>query len=237
MTMRVLLNENEINKERNELLRKGVSSVDNPFRRLLRKVGLVRGMAVGDMSKSWDVSSTVGFLEGHVKPNEPILDIGCYASELIVALHKLGFSNLSGADLNPHVREMPYSGEIRYEVCDFMHTRFADSSFRAITSISVIEHGFDATSLLHELSRLLMPGGYFIASFDYWSEKIDTTGMKYFGMDWMIFSKKDVCEFVVNAASYGLYPVGDMMFDGESRVIECGGVNYTFAWLVLQKRV
>lgn len=237
MTLRVLLNQNEISNERKKLVRKGVSSVDNSIRRFLRKFGLVQGMAVGDISKSWDVSSTVCFLEGYVKLNEPILDIGCYASELILALYKLGYTNLSGADLNPHVREMPYSGEIRYEVCDFMHTHFADSSFRAITSISVIEHGFDATSLLKELSRILMPGGYFIASFDYWPEKIDTTGMKYFGLDWMIFSKDDVCDFVAKAASYGLFPVGDMMFDGESRVIECGGINYTFAWLVLQKKV
>lgn len=237
MTLRVLLNQDEINKERKKLLSKGVSLVDNTIRHFFRKVGLVRGMAIGDISKSWDVSSTVEFLENHVKPNEPILDIGCYASELIVALYKLGYTNLSGADLNPLVRKMPYSGEIRYEVCDFMHTHFAGASFRAITSISVIEHGFDAPSLLQELSRLLMPGGYFIASFDYWPEKIDTTGIRYYGMDWMIFSKNEVCEFIDKAASYGLFPAGDMMFDGESRVIKCGGINYTFAWLVLQKRV
>ena len=105
----------------------------------------------------------------------------------------------------------------------------------AITSVSVIEHGFDEQSLLKEMSRLLVPGGYFIASFDYWPEKIDTSEIKYFGMDWKIFSKEEVTNFITEAANYGLFPVGEMMPDSKKKPIECGGKRYTFAWLVLTK--
>ena len=192
---------------------------------------------MGDMVKSWDVLSTLNFLEGHVKKNDPILDIGCYASEVIVALHQLGFSNLTGADLDPNLQKMPYQDSIRYEITNFMHTKFESASFQAITSISVIEHGFDGQALLKEMSRLLRPGGYFVASFDYWPEKIDTTGTKFFGMDWKIFSKDEVASFVSEAAAYGLVPVGEMRYNGKDKPIDCAGKQYTFGWLVLKKTI
>lgn len=238
MTMEVLQDKLQISKARQELDKKGASHVDPPDSRLqslMRKLGLVKGVKMGDVVKSWDVLATVSFLENHVKKNEPILDIGCYASEILASLHKVGYSNLTGADLNPNLNAMPYQNAIRYEVTNFMHTKFEDASFRAITSISVIEHDFNAQALLKEMSRLLQPGGYFIASFDYWPEKIDTTGTQFFGMDWKIFSKDEVANFVNEAATYGLSPVGEMNYDGKDKPIDCAGKQYTFGWLALTK--
>lgn len=237
MTMEVLQDKSQINKARQELVNKGVSFVESPLWSLMRRLGLVRGVAIGYRLKSWDVLSTINFLESHVLRNEPILDIGCYASEVIVALHKLGYSNLTGADLNVKVRKMPHQDTIRYEIIDFMHTAFEDASFQAITSISVIEHGFDGQSLLKEMSRLLRPSGYFIASFDYWPKKIDTTGINFFEMDWKIFSKDEVADFIAEAAGYDLFPVGEMMYGVKNKPIDFGGQQYTFAWLVLKKSV
>jgi len=238
MTLEVLRDKLQINNARQELEKKGASHIDPPdsrLRSIMRKLGLVSGVVMGDMVKSWDLLATVNFLEGYVKKNEPILDIGCYASEILASLHKLGFSNLTGADLNPNLQKMPYQDSIRYEVTNFMYTKFEDASFKAITSISVIEHDFDGKSLLKEVARLLRPGGYFIASFDYWPEKIDTTGTKFFGMDWRIFSKDEVVNFVNEAAAYGLFPVGEMNYGGKDKPIDCAGKQYTFGWLVLTK--
>ena len=236
MSMEVLKNKIQITSSRQMLIRKGVSSTGSKFRSLLQRTGLINGLVLGDQVKSWDVLETLNFIEQHVQKNEPILDIGCYASEIIIALHKAGYAALTGADLNPDLKKMPYQDSIHYENTNFMHTPFADASFKAITSISVIEHGFDAQALLKEMSRLLQPGGYFLASFDYWPEKIDTTGIKYFGMDWLIFSKQDVANFVSKAAEHGLTPVGDLHYEGQDTPIECGGKKYTFGWLVLKKK-
>lgn len=235
MTMEVLQDKLQISKARQELVNKGVSLVESPLRSLMRKFRLVHGVATGHRVKSWDVLCTENFLESHVQRNEPILDIGCYASEVIVALHKLGYSNLTGVDLNADLRKMPHQDSIRYEISDFMHTKFENASFQAITSISVIEHGFDGQSLLKEMSRLLKPSGYFIASFDYWPEKIDTTGINYFGMDWKIISKDEIVNFITEAAGYDLFPVGEMMYGSKDKPIYCGGKQYTFAWLVLTR--
>jgi SAM-dependent methyltransferase len=237
MTMEVLQDKRQIADARRELLNMGASFVDSRLLSLLRHVGILHGVPVGDRVKSWDVLSTLKYIEHNIKKNEPILDIGCYASEVLVSLHKLGYSNLAGVDLNSNLRRMPYQDSIRYEVADFLHTKFEDSSFRAITSISVIEHGFQGQALLKEMSRLLKPGGIFIASFDYWPEKIDTSDTKFFGMDWLIFSEEDVAGFVSQAADFGLVPAGEIRYGAKERAIRCGGQQYTFAWLVFQKPI
>jgi len=236
MSLEVLKERIQIKNARQELINKAASAVDSPLRALLRRFGVVKGVAVGDRVKSWDALATVNFIEQEVAKDDPILDIGCYASEVIVALHKVGYSHLVGIDLNPNLQEMPHRDSIRYEISDFMHTNFADASFHAITSISVIEHGFDGPALLKEISRLLKPSGYFIASFDYWPEKIDTSRIKIFGMDWKIFSKDEIVNFINEASGYGLFPVGEMEYGAKDKVMDCAGKQYTFAWMVLEKR-
>jgi len=236
MTMEVLQDKLQIKKARKELINKGVSFIDSSLQAFLRKLRILRKIEIGDMVKSWDVLATINFLNDAVSKEEPILDIGCYASELIIALNKLGYTNLTGADLNQNIHCMPYQESIKYVINDFMRTKFQDASFRAITSISVIEHGFDGQKLLKETSRLLMTNGYFIASFDYWPKKIDTSNIKHFGMEWKIFSKDEVVDFITEAASYGLFPVGELKYDGKHETIFCATKHYTFAWLVLKKK-
>jgi SAM-dependent methyltransferase len=238
MTLEVLQEKVQIALARQELDTKGASYIDRPdskMKSLMRRMGIVRDVIMGDAIKSWDVNATIKFIESHVGKNEPILDIGCYSSEVLASLHKLGFTNLAGADLNPNLNRMPYRDAIRYEVTNFMHTKFEENSFRVITSISVIEHDFNSQALLKEMSRLLKPGGYFISSFDYWPEKIDTTGTQFFGMDWRIFSENEIRDFVEEAATYGLYPTGTLNYSGKEKPIECAGKMYTFGWLVLRK--
>jgi len=235
MTMRVLQSKVEIEQARKELDRLGASTLDSSFVHLMRRFRLIRSVPIGDQVKSWDVLETLTFLDEHISKDSAVLDIGCYASEVPVALHKMGYTNIAGADLNPNLQKMPNSDAINYVVTDFMNTEFEDASFDAITSISVIEHGFDGDALLNEVSRLLKAGGYFIASFDYWPDKIDTSGIKYFEMDWRIFSKSEVIDFVSAAEGYGFSPHGEMIFDAEDRPIDCSNKQYTFGWLVLKK--
>ncbi|MHC4739102.1 MAG: class I SAM-dependent methyltransferase [Planctomycetota bacterium] len=237
MTMEVLQNRLQISQSRNELTDRGISFIDSPIKALVRKTGFLPGIAVGDWLKSWDVLTTIDFLEHHVQKNEPILDIGCYASEVIVVLYRLGYSSLTGIDLNLDLRKMPYQKTLHYEIADFMNTKFVDSSFQAITSISVIEHGFNGPSLLKEMSRLLKPDGYFIASFDYWPEKIDTTGQNFFGMDWRIFSEDEISDFINEAAAYNLFPVDMVNYTSRDKVIDYWENQYTFAWLALEKKI
>jgi SAM-dependent methyltransferase len=233
--MKVLKRKTQIAQARRELVAIGASAIDTVARRRLRRLKLVRRVAVGDVVKSWDVLETIRFLQRNVPSVEPILDIGAFASEVVVALHQLGYGNLTGVDLNPRLKRMPYARAIRYDTHDFMHTPYADGSFAAITSISVIEHGYDGDALFREMSRLLKPGGFFIASFDYWPEKIDTVGVDFFGMSWTIFSRADVDRMIGTARANGLEPVDVCDFDGDEKPIQCAGKDYTFGWIAFRK--
>src|SRR2546423_3782575 len=199
MSLAILQSLTEVDQARAELERRNLSCLQ-ARRGWLRSLLRPRTIEVGDRLKSWDVLRTVRFLEANIARDDAVLDIGAYASEILCILKKLGYTRLSGVDFNRDLVRMPYAESIRYEVADFMHTRFPDESFAAVTAISVIEHGFNSEALLNEVTRLLRPGGYFIASFDYWREKIDTSTTPIFGLDWRIFSRAEVDEFIASAA-------------------------------------
>ncbi len=230
----VLKHRDAIEIARDELQSRGSNVLDPNIQREFAAHGYVP--RVGDKLKSWDVLKTLNFLEQHIERSSPVLDIGTFCSEIPCSLHRMKFENLAGIDLNPEVKRMPYCERINYTVGDFFHTPFPDASFSAITAISVIEHGFKSELLLEELSRLLSPGGFFIASVDYWKEKISTDGLTWFDMDWRIFSKEEMLAFFDQAARYGLYPIGSMDFETGEKAISWNDREYTFAWFVLQKK-
>jgi SAM-dependent methyltransferase len=235
MCVEVLKSKTDIKLARRELKQRKLSFTNPWWKRIARKASVPATIEVGDQVKSWDVLKTVHFIEKNGLRSASILDMGAFASELPCILHKLKYSNLAGVDLNPNIRKMPYASSVRYEVSDFMNTPFANESFDIITAVSVIEHGFNSQALLRELSRLLRPGGYFVASFDYWPEKIKSDGIMIFGMDWRIFSAQEVRTFIQEATGYGLIPPGEIDLDSAEKAVSCSGRNYTFAWLVLQK--
>lgn len=235
MTASVLRKHAQILEARRNLASRGLAWQTNRLSKLLRKIGLLRTQEIGDVLKSWDVLQTADFATKYVRKDQAVLDIGAFASEIPIILHRLGFSNLSGVDLNPAVRTMPYADKIQYSVSDFLKTPFASDSFSLITAISVIEHGFRPKELFPEIARLLKPAGYFVASFDFWPEKISTEGIQIFGMDWRIFSKSEVEELIRTAKSYGLSPHGAIELDADQKPITFFERSYTFAWLALQK--
>ena len=218
-----------------ELRRRGIDCTSEWLAGLLRNCGIMRGINIGDVNKSWDVLKTVELLEGVLSLSDPVLDIGAYCSEMLPILKRLGHTDLTGIDLNDNIRDMPDNDTIRYQIGNFCQTPFPDGSFAAVTAISVIEHGFDSNRLLSEVSRVLRPGGYFIASVDYWSEKIETGGIKAFGLDWMIFSRSDIQNLLDEAARFGLVPVGKTDFTSDQAPIRWLGKSYTFAWLAMKK--
>lgn len=187
MSMKVLSRMSSVDEARKTLIGMGASALESPAMQKLRSLRLNRTIKLGDHLKSWDMLETVRFIQDHVARDEPILDIGAFASEITISLHQIGYTKLSGVDLNKRVLKMPFNDKIDYRVANFMDTPFADGAFKAVTSISVIEHGLDQTALLREMSRLLRVGGYFVSSFDYWIDKIDTDNIKIFDLSWIIF--------------------------------------------------
>ena len=232
----VLQSMGQIAEARTQLSVQGLGWKRNKLREVLSRLRLLPPQAdIGDELKSWDVLKTAQFATDNLRLTDPVLDIGAFASEILIVLHRAGFSSLTGVDLNPSLRSMPYAGKIRYEVTDFLNTPFAAASFSLVTAISVIEHGYQPERLFGEVGRLLRPDGFFVASFDYWPEKIATDGIKMFGMDWKIFSRQDVHDLIETARTYGLSVYGEVDLNATERPISCMDRHYTFAWIVLRK--
>jgi len=232
----VLRSADENVEARRVLEQRGLSMIRTDLLgRLGRLVG-IDSMSIGDRRKSWDVLKTAEFLESRLPKDAPIIDFGAFNSETPGILIRMGFTNLHAVDLNPSVMSGPYRDRIRYIVGDFLATTFAPGSFAAITAISAIEHGHAIDALLSEVARLLAPGGYFVASTDYWPEKTDTAGIRIFGMDWTIFSARELGALFDGARARGLVPVGAQEYGSGSPVIEFAGKHYTFAWFALQKQ-
>jgi SAM-dependent methyltransferase len=205
-----------------------------PLAQIARELPGMR-LAVGDPVKSWDVLLSLRAVKRNVARTEPVLDVGACSSEIPCALRRLGYRALYGIDLDARVRDMPDSDMVTWVQGDMLCTPFRDGFFSAVTATSVIEHGFDPDRLAAEVARLLRSGGIFVASTDYWPDKIDTSNVKPLGMPWTIFSADELRAFIERAGKYGLVPDGELSFGADERVVHYADRDYTFAWLALRK--
>ncbi|QJX00480.1 hypothetical protein FTUN_8110 [Frigoriglobus tundricola] len=239
MSLAVLQSDEQIRESRRQMRARRVSQLKHSpawARALLRRLGFSM-QEWADDRKSWDVWKTALFLESALDRSAPVLDLGAWHSEILPVLHCMNFSDLHGMDLNPAVLHGPYSDAIRYRVGDFYRAPYPDEAFAAVTAISAIEHGLDLPRLLAEVSRILRPGGVFIASTDYWPEKIDTTGLSIFSMSWTIFSAAELEHLIASVRELHLEPVGPLAFDATRPTVHYMEREYTFAWFALQKVV
>ncbi|HXN37759.1 MAG TPA: methyltransferase domain-containing protein [Solirubrobacteraceae bacterium] len=205
---------------------------------------LGRDSMLPDPVKSWDVLRALQAVSESTPRDIPVLDMGCVACPILPCLHNLGYTDLHGVDLDGRVGNMPLRERIDYRTADMTATPWPDQTFAAITAISVIEHGFDQDALLREVARLLRPGGAFIFSTDYWPLKLDTDGMRMFGLDWRIFSADEIEAMLQAARGYGLHPLDDpsailrapLADENGSRPVSCEGRHYTFLYGALISR-
>ena len=204
--------------------------------RLEKKSCSALSHGLGDRFKSWDLELAINILEQYANKKSNILDIGAFCSEMCPSLSMLGYQNLYAVDLNPKILEQAFSDSIHYAVGDFYHTASVDGSFDAVTAISVIEHGYDPSTMFAEISRILKPGGLFIASYDYWPEKVPTDNVVSFGMSWTIFSQSEVEALVEHANTHGLQLLGEQKdLVANEPHIRYNGFNYTFGLAAFKK--
>ncbi len=233
MTCLVMQSRGEYRSARRTLRRRGLSFLPPIYGRLPVARNYYRGKGIGDIRKSWDVLWMLERIK-NFGPEARVLDMGAYRSELMAALVKSGVRDATGIDLDFPTGTGGAGGT--YVKGDMMATPFDDDSFDVITSVSVIEHGFDQSRLFAEVSRLLRPGGIFLASFDYWPEKIDTSKTPLFGLPWNIFSTEEVQALLDSAQTFGLHTTGTIELQARQPTIRFEGRRYTFGLLEVQKK-
>ncbi|MDM9383275.1 methyltransferase domain-containing protein [Chlorogloeopsis sp. ULAP01] len=193
-----------------------------------------------DVTKSWDVAKAVEVITSTV-PNKlaPILDMGCFNSEILYVLHALGYKSLHGCDLNPICHWMFFWHQIRYCIADLTQTSYPNHYFAAITCLSVIEHGVPLDNLVKEVRRILQPGGLFILTTDY-----DATGQEHkipedfqiFGLNWTIFNQATLQELIQKFIDVGFHLLEpDRVLNTHTECpITWHGENYSFVMVALK---
>jgi len=233
--MEILKDYSEVVEARIKMKAEKISFIDNRIIKLLRRFKLINNIEIGDLNKSWDILHFINFVKNNVKKNESILDIGCYKSEFIISLNALSYNNLSGIDLNQDITRMPANKNINYLLGNFMNFDFKEKTFKVISAISVIEHGFDKNRFLESMSRIMQNDGYLLISFDYWPDKIDTSKTKLFNMEWNIFSKSEVQDLITTAKKYNLLPINELNYSASKKAITHVGYDYTFGLIIFKK--
>ena len=110
---------------------------------------------------------------GRPPPQIRVLDWGCGKGHITYLLRKLGFAVVScdvddGSFDSAFGQIAPVVQEQAIEVVplsDPVRLPFADASFDCVTSFGVLEHVPAEQESLHEIRRILTPGGIFFVSF------------------------------------------------------------------------
>jgi len=190
-----------------------------------------------DAPKNWDSLIALRVILEHTQPTARVLDAGAATYSVILPwLAAYGYRELVGNNL---IFKTPvHVGPIVYEHGDITKASYADGSFGAITSLSVIEHNVDVTAFLREAARQLAPGGVLVVSTDYFDPPVDTGGAVAYGGPVKVFCAADVTKILDEARALGLEPIGDVALGCNERCVTWSrfGLTFTFLCLALQKK-
>lgn len=200
-----------------------------------------------DPLKNWDLAQIGRFCEP-LPRSARILDAGCSESDCSVLryLRKKGFRDLTGIDFRislgdrmhqalPMLAEKTFRPPFRLMRGDVTRTGFPAASFDVVVCLSVIEHGVAIAAFMAEMHRLLRPNGYLYVSTDYWPEKVDSGGVKPWGLDWTIFSRNEIAGVVRTAAEAGMTMTESGIPDAGVPMVQWSGRSYTFLSMLFQR--
>ncbi len=106
----------------------------------------------------------LSLVESCSNKNRTLLDIGCGTGEISLALNKLGFETF-GLDFSSVAIDIAKKNGVKCQQADLdLGIPADDASFDIAWAGDVIEHVFDPIGVLSEISRILVPGGSFLAT-------------------------------------------------------------------------
>ncbi len=180
-----------------------------------------RKIAEANIQQAFVFETVRNFAEKFQNPE--ILSIGCYEDTAFLSLQKLGIA-VDGID--------PL---LNYDLQTFLtKPGISENKFDIIFSTSVIEHVEDDVSFVADMARLLKPGGFVILTCDYKEDY--KSGDKIPNVDFRFYTKQDLRHRLPSKMP-GCYIFGTSDWDCAEPDFWFEGLNYTFATLVLQKKI
>lgn len=188
--------------------------------------------------KNWDTLAALDNILRRTDKTAVILDAGAELySVMLPCLFLYGYRNLAGINL---VFDQPLRlGGILYEPGNITKTTYSDSTFDAITCLSVVEHGVDLEAYFREAARILKVGGVLITSTDYYASLIDTNGATAYGVPVHIFTQDEIVVALDTAKEFGLELTCPINLQCKDKAVKWAefDLNYTFIISTLEKKV
>lgn len=191
-----------------------------------------------DRWKNWDSFLATHHASRLVEKDDPVLDAGACRdpkspSVFLPSLHKLGFKNLYGCNLD-ELGAVVENG-VTYEHNDITWSNYKNDRFGFVACLSTIEHGVDWRKYFQEMARIIRPMGFLFTSFDYWHNPVDTKGQQAFGVPVKIFTANDVMQMCIYAQTCGLHLMKRPDLSCKERPVKWLGMEYTFFNLLMRK--
>ena len=101
-----------------------------------------------------DSTELVSAAEPWLRPGAKLLDLGCGPRDQAVVAAHYGVQYVG----------LDYSSKRADLLADAHTTPFADATFDVVLSYAVLEHLYNPFAALHELARILKPGGVFVGT-------------------------------------------------------------------------
>ena len=114
-----------------------------------------------DFSKNWDDEIFRQVIMSYIRPEHCILDLGAGAGIVSQMNFKGLAKQVCGVDPDPRVKNNPYLDEGRMGLGE--EIPYPDATFDIVFADNVLEHIDSPDAVLSEISRVLKPGGYFLA--------------------------------------------------------------------------
>ncbi len=194
-----------------------------------------------DPQKNWDTFKCLAHVLAATEPGARVLDAGSGSWAVVLRwLHALGYRDLHACDQTGLKKDILSPLGIAFTQQDLTATNYADASFDAITSISVIEHNVPLERFLAEMRRILKPSGLLALSTDYWSDPVDCAGIYPYGEaagQMKIFDARGIRDFATLAERSGFALSAPLELETRERAVRWERVDreYTFFFMALRK--
>ncbi len=195
-----------------------------------------------DFQKDWDTLKVFHYILENAAPGDAILDAGSGSKSVILNwLHLNGFKNLVACDRLPLNAESYEKRKIEFTVQDLAKTSYKDRQFKAISCVSVVEHGVDLRTFFHEMGRILDVGGVLLVSTDYWEKPIDCSEIYPYGKQYgqmKVFTAEDARAMIGFAEEASMELCTPVELSSSEKAVRWERVDrdYTFLFLAFRRK-
>jgi SAM-dependent methyltransferase len=110
-----------------------------------------------------------------------VLDVGCATGDLLLTIRSRGNPNVTGVETSPAAVAVARQRRLDIVQGELRDAAFRDGAFDTVLVSHTLEHVSDPLSFMHEVHRVLAPGGSVIL----WLPNADSIEARLFGRYWI----------------------------------------------------